>query len=193
MSRLLIVDDDPNTLASLARAFRMAGHEAEVADNAGTRAGADSRAALRPDLFRCCHARQGRHRAARGDPRPGRSDSGGDDFRPGDARYGGTGNAAGRCRFSRKAAFHRQASADGGERDAADAPGSGKSRAAQARRAARDRVGQRRHAPRDGAGGARRGRRIARLHPGRNGNRERTHRARRCTRTARGGTAPSSR
>ena len=35
MSRLLIIDDDPNTLASLSRAFRMAGHEAEVADNAG--------------------------------------------------------------------------------------------------------------------------------------------------------------
>ena len=34
MSRLLIVDDDPNTLASLARAFRMAGHEATVADHA---------------------------------------------------------------------------------------------------------------------------------------------------------------
>jgi len=34
MSRLLIIDDDPNTLASLARAFRMAGHEATVADNA---------------------------------------------------------------------------------------------------------------------------------------------------------------
>ncbi len=33
MSRLLIIDDDPNTLASLARAFRMAGHQAEVADN----------------------------------------------------------------------------------------------------------------------------------------------------------------
>jgi DNA-binding NtrC family response regulator len=32
---LLIVDDDPNTLASLARAFRLAGHEATVADNAG--------------------------------------------------------------------------------------------------------------------------------------------------------------
>ena len=35
MSRLLIIDDDPNTLASLARAFRMAGHQADVADNAG--------------------------------------------------------------------------------------------------------------------------------------------------------------
>jgi len=30
----LIVDDDPNTLASLARAFRMAGYEATVADSA---------------------------------------------------------------------------------------------------------------------------------------------------------------
>ncbi|HZU25538.1 MAG TPA: sigma-54 dependent transcriptional regulator [Bryobacteraceae bacterium] len=34
MSRLLIVDDDPNTLASLSRAFRLNGHEAAVADNA---------------------------------------------------------------------------------------------------------------------------------------------------------------
>jgi two-component system, NtrC family, nitrogen regulation response regulator NtrX len=34
VSRLLIVDDDPNTLASLARAFRLAGHEATVADRA---------------------------------------------------------------------------------------------------------------------------------------------------------------
>src|SRR6266550_981265 len=35
MAHLLIVDDDNNTLASLARAFRMAGHEATVCDNAG--------------------------------------------------------------------------------------------------------------------------------------------------------------
>jgi two-component system nitrogen regulation response regulator NtrX len=35
MSRLLLVDDDPNTLASLSRAFRLAGHEAVVCDNAG--------------------------------------------------------------------------------------------------------------------------------------------------------------
>lgn len=34
MAKLLIVDDDANTLASLARAFRMAGHEATVSDNA---------------------------------------------------------------------------------------------------------------------------------------------------------------
>ena len=34
MSKLLIVDDDANTLASLARAFRLAGHEAVICDNA---------------------------------------------------------------------------------------------------------------------------------------------------------------
>src|SRR3982751_4465526 len=34
MAHLLIVDDDTNTLASLARAFRLAGHEATVCDNA---------------------------------------------------------------------------------------------------------------------------------------------------------------
>ena len=33
-ARLLIIDDDPNTLASLARAFRLAGHEATVCDSA---------------------------------------------------------------------------------------------------------------------------------------------------------------
>src|SRR5579862_8613817 len=32
---LLIVDDEANTLASLSRAFRLAGHEAAVCDNAG--------------------------------------------------------------------------------------------------------------------------------------------------------------
>jgi two-component system nitrogen regulation response regulator NtrX len=34
MAHLLIVDDDTNTLASLARAFRLAGHEATVCDSA---------------------------------------------------------------------------------------------------------------------------------------------------------------
>ena len=34
MAHLLIVDDDPSTLASLARAFRLAGHQATVCDNA---------------------------------------------------------------------------------------------------------------------------------------------------------------
>src|SRR5436190_9522301 len=35
MAHLLIVDDDANTLASLAPAFRLSGHEATVCDNAG--------------------------------------------------------------------------------------------------------------------------------------------------------------
>jgi DNA-binding NtrC family response regulator len=33
-AHLLLIDDDPNTLATLARAFRLAGHEATVCDNA---------------------------------------------------------------------------------------------------------------------------------------------------------------
>src|SRR5919204_1341767 len=33
-AHILIVDDDANTLASLSRAFRLAGHEATVCDNA---------------------------------------------------------------------------------------------------------------------------------------------------------------
>jgi len=33
-AHLLLIDDDPNTLASLARAFRLAGHEATVCDSA---------------------------------------------------------------------------------------------------------------------------------------------------------------
>jgi two-component system, NtrC family, nitrogen regulation response regulator NtrX len=34
-ANILVIDDDANTLASLARAFRLAGHEATVCDNAG--------------------------------------------------------------------------------------------------------------------------------------------------------------
>ncbi|MCU1241985.1 MAG: two component, sigma54 specific, transcriptional regulator, Fis family [Candidatus Acidoferrum typicum] len=34
-AHLLLVDDDPNTLASLSRAFRLAGHDATVCDNVG--------------------------------------------------------------------------------------------------------------------------------------------------------------
>ena len=34
MNHILVVDDDPNTLASVARAFRMAGYEATVCDSA---------------------------------------------------------------------------------------------------------------------------------------------------------------
>ena len=44
---LLIVDDEANTLASLARAFRLAGHETTVCDNAGKAAAHQSRARIR--------------------------------------------------------------------------------------------------------------------------------------------------
>ena len=46
MSRVLIVDDDQTTLASLSRAFRLAGHEAVVCDSA-----ARAMALIRDDRF----------------------------------------------------------------------------------------------------------------------------------------------
>jgi two-component system nitrogen regulation response regulator NtrX len=46
MTRVLIVDDDPSTLASISRAFRLAGHEAVVCDNA-----ARAVALIRADRF----------------------------------------------------------------------------------------------------------------------------------------------
>ena len=33
-AHILVIDDDANTLASLSRAFRLAGHEATVCDSA---------------------------------------------------------------------------------------------------------------------------------------------------------------
>jgi DNA-binding NtrC family response regulator len=48
-AHILIIDDDANTLASLARAFRLAGHEATVADNAAR--AADLAKAERFDLI----------------------------------------------------------------------------------------------------------------------------------------------
>src|SRR3954464_9840610 len=45
-ARLLIIDDDANTLASLSRAFRLAGHEATVCDN-----GARALEILKSDAF----------------------------------------------------------------------------------------------------------------------------------------------
>jgi two-component system, NtrC family, nitrogen regulation response regulator NtrX len=46
MTRVLIVDDDPSTLASISRAFRLAGHDASVCDNA-----ARASALLRAERF----------------------------------------------------------------------------------------------------------------------------------------------
>ena len=48
-ANILIVDDEANTLASLSRAFRLAGHEAVVCDNAARALELARSAALRPD------------------------------------------------------------------------------------------------------------------------------------------------
>ena len=65
MAHLLIVDDDKNTLASLARAFRLAGHEATVCDNAARALELVEIAGLRHDAERRGDAGEGRPGAAR--------------------------------------------------------------------------------------------------------------------------------
>jgi len=55
-AEILIVDDEHNTLASLARAFRMAGHEATVCDDAARGSGAGAGQAVRPDPVGCSDA-----------------------------------------------------------------------------------------------------------------------------------------
>ncbi len=58
---ILIVDDEANTLASLSRAFRLAGHEATICDNAAR--------ALELAKNRCVRP----HPLRRGDARPRRA------------------------------------------------------------------------------------------------------------------------
>ena len=69
MIRILIVDDDAATLASLSRAFRLAGYEAVVCDNAARADRAAAQRALRPRLLRRRDAGQGRPVDARGSAR----------------------------------------------------------------------------------------------------------------------------
>ena len=71
-AHLLIVDDEANTLASLSRAFRLAGHEATVCDNAAKALELAKSQTFRSDSFRRGHARQRRPDAARRSEAAGR-------------------------------------------------------------------------------------------------------------------------
>ena len=73
LAQLLIVDDDANTLASLSRAFRLAGHQATVCDNAARALELIEARALRHGALRRGHARQRRLGAARGSESAGRT------------------------------------------------------------------------------------------------------------------------
>ena len=103
-AKILIVDDEANTLASLARAFRLAGHEAVVCDNAA-RALELAQAERFDMIFSDVVMPQARWTgAARGFEDGGCCSSRSDDERAGAHRDGGEGDAAGRAGFSGEAA-----------------------------------------------------------------------------------------
>ena len=120
-AHILIIDDDANTLASLARAFRLAGHEATVCDNAARALELAKARALRPDSFRRRDAGQRRHRAARRPKKCGVSSP--TVMMSGQATIEMAVRATrlGRARFSREADFDRKAAAHGRQRAAARA------------------------------------------------------------------------
>ncbi len=183
---LLLIDDDPNTLASLSRAFRLAGYEATVCDSAARALELIRAETLRPDFFGRGDARQGRNFAARGFESGGRDDAGGDDFGPGQRRNGGARHAARRRGFSGKAALHGKASGHHRKRSAAAASRGREPRPAPPPRQARNHLVRPGDGAADGAGGARRRERIARRDSGRNGHGQGTRSRARFTRKARG-------
>ncbi len=130
-AHLLIVDDEANTLASLSRAFRLAGHEATVCDNAAKAlelARSQSFDLIISDvvmpgkdgLSLLEELKVARHRHA-----------GGHDVGAGAYRYGGAGHQAGRAGFPGKTHLHGKAAADGRECAEAAAAGIGKPAARQ--------------------------------------------------------------
>ena len=151
MSHLLIVDDDPNTLASVSRAFRLNGHEATVADSAARAIELVKSQPFDMIFSDVVMPGQGRDRAARRDPRLGVttpvvmiSGQATLDMAVRATKLGARG-------FSREAAVYREASADARERRSAQAARAGEQRTAPPGRQARNRLGERRDAPRHGA------------------------------------------
>src|ERR1700690_612445 len=115
-ANILIVDDEANTLASLARAFRLAGHEATVCDNAGR--ALDLVKSQPFDMMLSDVVMPGKDGLSLlGDLRKsGHLPAGCDDFRAGEYRDGGARHTPRRRRFPGEAPFHRQASAHRGQR-----------------------------------------------------------------------------
>ena len=168
MSKLLLVDDDANTLASLARAFRLAGHEAVVCDQADR--ALELAKAQRFDVILSDVVMPGKdgltllaELKSAGVPTPVVMISGTSQHRD-----GGTGDAAGRGRFPGEASVHRKAAGHGGEHGEAVAPGRGKPATTATRRQAGADLEIGRDAKCDGKSGARGGERNSRRYSRRN-------------------------
>ena len=122
-ANILIVDDEANTLASLARAFRLAGHEAVVCDNAER---ALELARTQPfDLILSDVVMPRRDGLALLEDLKAADVAAPVVMMSGQAHIEMAVRATrlGKPGFSREAALHRKTVGDGGERVEADAPG----------------------------------------------------------------------
>ena len=169
-AHILIIDDDANTLASLARAFRLAGHEATVCDNAAR--ALELAKAERFDLILSDVVMPGRDGIALLEDFKAIGLASPVVMMSGQASIEMAVKATrlGASRFSGEADLQRKTSADGGKRAARAASGRRKPRFEAAAGAASHRVGQRGDEGSDGAGGARGGERNAGVHSRRDGD-----------------------
>ncbi len=174
MAHLLIVDDDPNTLASLARAFRLAGHEATVCDNAARALELVKSQAF--DMMLSDVVMPGKDGLALledlralGITLPVVMISG-----QANIEMAVRATRLGALDFLEKPLSTDKLLLDRGQRAQAEAPGGREPRSAAARGQARNRPLGRAYAARDGAGGPGGGERNAGLHPGRDRARARS-------------------
>ena len=176
-AHILIIDDDANTLASLARAFRLAGHEAAVCDNAAR--ALELAKAERFDLILSDVVMPGRDGIALLEDFKSIGLASPVVMMSGQATIEMAVRATrlGAERFPRKAHLHRKAAADRRKRAAPEASRGRKSRPEAPPRPPSHRLGQPGDARSDGASRARCRQRNARLHPRRNRNRQGIDRA----------------
>ena len=163
-AHLLIVDDEANTLASLSRAFRLAGHEATVCDNAAK--ALELAKAQNFDLILSDVVMPGKDGLTLLEELKRQGVTAPVVMMSGQAHIEMAVKATrlGALDFLEKPISTRQADAHGGERAQVAATGEREPATAAATGQARDRVEGRSHAAGDGATGARGRERVARVH-----------------------------